>query len=171
MPIILIILVIILVIILGAGSQFSSYAQQGSRISTVFLTLGIFVLGYHQWRAARHEISMDKFYDRLDMVDRRLENWPAARQMLNHFWQNSDDQASYECFNCVYVELDNLEYGIEKYKLGYMNADLALRCLRTFQSRCDSKKFREMAFKAVQGVGYHPTTAEVVKKVCKEFAD
>lgn len=145
------------------------FGMNGSRASTIVLTLGALLLGYQQWRAARNELSMERYYERLDLADRRLDNWPSARDMVKHFWPTAIDQASYECSMYVYVELDNLEYVIEKYKLGYISPEQALRGLRTFQSRCISTEFRELAQEYVKLAGYQSTTEEIVNNVCKDL--
>ena len=73
----------------------------------------------------------------------------------------------------VYRELDNLEYAIAKYKLGYMSPENALRSLRTFRVRCNSSpEFRELALMcAMANEGYDSITQEVVKKVCQELME
>ena len=138
-------------------------------MATAVVAAGVFLLGFQQWRAARYEVSLDKYYDRLEKADERLEKWPHARKMLAHFWQGSPDDISFQKLNYVYVELDNLEYVIEKYKLGYISAEQALRGLHTFRSRCLSDEFREIASTCIDSleyIGYYETTAQVVRRVC-----
>lgn len=66
----------------------------------------------------------------------------------------------------TYLELDNLEYAVEKYKLGYMSARQALRCLKTFQVRCKSPDFLELAQHcATINEGYTSDIIEVVKRI------
>jgi hypothetical protein len=44
-----------------------------SQAFTPILSLGAAIIAYRQWRAARHEISIDKYYDRLETANKRLE--------------------------------------------------------------------------------------------------
>jgi hypothetical protein len=168
-PWIFVFVVSIISIVLALVSDRLPYGLHNTQVWTLAIALGAFILGYQQWREARNEISMDRYYDRLELADRRLDSWPSARALVNHLWPTVTDQASYECSMYVYVEIDNLEYVIEKYKLGYMSASLALRGLRAFQSRCVSSQFRKLALQYVQGAGYDSTTMEVVKRVCRDF--
>ena len=57
---------------------------------------------------------------------------------------------------------------IEKYRLGYMSPDQALRGLKTFQSRLNGHKgseFREFALEALDRAAYSQYTGDVVRKV------
>ena len=120
-----------------------------AQVPALVLAFAAFVIGFPQWRAVRHEISMDKFYDRLNVANQRLHEWPAARALYcNNLRLETDDQeapqekAEYERFMYVCMELDNLEYALEKYRLGYMKPELARRALRTFRDRCEKSRFR-----------------------------
>jgi len=116
------------------------------------VTLGVAMVAYRQWRAARHEISIDKYYDRLDAVNRRLElltNKPTNEEMH------------------VFAELDKLEYVIAKYELGYISPILAFRALQNFQSLCtDRPEFLTQAQHWVNKAAYRDMTRDVVAEVC-----
>jgi hypothetical protein len=123
--------------------------------------------GYHQWRTARFEISMDQYYARLAATDALVDRWPGAHSMLRHFWSDLE-RTTFERENYVYVELDNLEYAIAKYQLGYMHADHALRAVRTFSSRCASPEFRGLLRAQVdrlEAAGYQSATTTAVRKI------
>lgn len=83
-----------------------------SQAFTAILSLAV-AIAYRQWRGARHEISIDKYYDRMETANKRLEvletDKPAAEDMH------------------VFAELDKLEYVIVKYEYGYISPVLALR--------------------------------------------
>jgi len=66
------------------------------------LTLGAAIIAYRQWRAARYEVSIDKYYDRLESANRRLE----AVQV---------DIPGKEDLH-AFAELDKLEYVLVKYE-------------------------------------------------------
>jgi len=88
-------------------------------VAQLILSLGVLLIGYQQWRDARQEASFERFYERLRIANDRRDKLGA------------DPFTMY-----VFAELDNLEYVIERYKLGYVSAELAGRGLRTFRSRC-----------------------------------
>lgn len=131
------------------------------------------LFAYSQWRAARSEISLDKFYERLRVPNDKLDSWPHARAMMNPAWARDSgrDRQRFEEAMYAFTELDNLEYAVEKYKLGYMEPEHALRCLRTFRSRCHSSAaFRCLALHFACGSGYAATTVEVVRRVCHSYS-
>jgi hypothetical protein len=146
----------------------SSGGPNGAQVATAFITAVALALAYQQWRAARNEISLDRYYDRLEIANRRLDAWPAARYMVAHFWQTDKDDDTYHRSMYVFTELDNLEYVIEKYKVGFIKEEQLLRGLRCFRSRSVSVKFRELALVQVHGSGYQETTQEVVSHICRE---
>lgn len=44
-----------------------------SELFTVFLAGIGLAIGFQQWRDARREASLEKYYDRLDLANRRME--------------------------------------------------------------------------------------------------
>jgi predicted transcriptional regulator len=148
-----------------------SGASSALQAATAVVAFGALVGGYFQWQAVRNETSIERYYDRLELADHRLDAWPAARALFlcPSACEGKQEDASYQRCMYVYVELDNLEYAIEKYKVGYMSADTALRALRTFQSRCTSEEFRKIARQSVPTAGYHTSTVEVVSNVLREI--
>lgn len=133
------------------------------------LTLGAIILGLQQWRSSRHETSLEKFYDRLELANRRLDDWPAARALVSQFWSDGiKDINEYQKSMYVYVEIDNIEYIIEKYTRGFMEPKDAYRGFTCFQSRCQSKEFRKIAAMQVAIAGYKPLTVQIVKGLCVE---
>jgi hypothetical protein len=125
-----------------------------SQAFTAILSLGIAIIAYRQWRAARHEISIDKYYDRLEVANKRLE--------AVHI-----DKPTPEDMH-VFAELDKLEYVIAKYEYGYMSPVLALRALNNFRGLCmDRRGFREQASQWVTKASYRSITRLVVNQVCE----
>jgi hypothetical protein len=43
----------------------------------------------------------------------------------------------------VFAEIDNLEYVLMKYRLGYVNFVLTNRSIRTFRAQCAKENFRK----------------------------
>ena len=148
-------------------------------VLTAVIALGALGLGFHQWCASRNEISLDRFYDRLEVTNRILDEHKEVRSFAGP-WQSvegsknqHDEDVIYHTSMYVYRELDNLEYAIAKYKLGYMSPENALRSLRTFRVRCNlSPEFRELALMcAAANEGYDSITQEVVNKVCDKIRE
>jgi hypothetical protein len=125
-----------------------------SNAFTAILSLGIAIIAYRQWHAARQEISIDKYYDRLDVANKRLE-------------VVQTDKPSPEDMH-AFAELDKLEYVIAKYEYGYMPPVLALRALNNFKGLCrDRRGFREKASCWVNKASYREVTRTVVMAVCE----
>ena len=125
-----------------------------SNAFTAILSLGIAIIAYRQWRAAREEISIDKYYDRLDVANKRLE-------------VVEKDKPSPEDMH-AFAELDKLEYVIAKYEYGYMPSVLALRAVNNFKGLCtDRTGFREKAAFWVNKASYREVTRRVVMSVCE----
>lgn len=128
-----------------------------------------FSLGYLQWRAARHETTFDKLYDKLDIANRKFDAWK-IEQLKN----DPKGLADHLHTMFVFAELDNLEYVLEKYQLGYAREELAERAWRSFKSRCiDSEAFRKCALHFLGekeggeiALGFQKTTRMVVRHVC-----
>jgi hypothetical protein len=155
--------ILVLAVTLATWILLGALGRKGSETATAVFALGAFLIAYQQWRAARYEASMDKYYERLDVANRRLEALKGV-----------DSYVMY-----VFTELDNLEYVIEKYKLGYISSEQAFRGLKTFRAHCrniaienmDGKKelFRDLACHLVGIAGYQATTSIVVKNICADF--
>ena len=133
-------------------------AQQASgiEIATGILALGTLLVGYQQWRSAKHEASLERFYDRLETANERLAQ-------LQHHRVDPFDMY-------IFAELDNLEYVAEKYRLGYMSVDHAFRGLKTFQARMNIPQFHERlsSYRDLTDLaGYHPRTEIIVRRILK----
>jgi hypothetical protein len=148
--------------------------------ATAIVGMFAFVFGFYQWRSSRYEKSMEDFYGRLNLANQRRENARLVSTLLGHPWELNEtgDDSLHLCgYNdhrwsmYVYAELDNLEYVVEKYNLGYMEPRHALRGLRTFYQRCLRKPFRDRAWKCVLFMAYNDSTIKVVEKVCQDIEE
>jgi hypothetical protein len=148
--------------------------------ATAVVTIFVFVLAYYQWRSSRYEKAMEDFYSRLGLANRRRERLALISKLMGHPWDLKganeysealcgDDDHHWSMY--VYAELDNLEYVVEKYNLGYMQARHALRGLRTFYQRCARPAFRYRALKCARCMAYNESTVQVVRKVCEDIED
>ncbi len=160
---------------LFVGSWLSQVYDEGNFIAatvTACVGLGALYFGTVQWRAARNEISLDKFYERLELTNQQFDRSLGARS-LHGDW-NIDGIASEETYQrVIYVfrELDSLEYSIAKYRIGFMSPENAYRSLRTFYSRCmSSPEFCRLAEIYVKlNCGYDDATQKVVHNVVQDI--
>lgn len=122
------------------GLKFRGVEIKATDVVIATAGLGALLVGYHQWREARHELSMERYYERLEIPNRRHENRQSDGRRIIHEKMKAClpelESEDPDWLMYVYVELGNLEYVIGKYKLGYMRAKQACRGLRTFQLRC-----------------------------------
>jgi hypothetical protein len=132
---------------------------------TAILTTGAAIFAGQQWFATRQENSMDKYFDRRELANARLDQWEHAKLLVAHFWGDSAEEVSYQESMYVYVELDNLEYILEKYYIGYIDYEQTWRGLNTFISRCVSSEFRTLAMHHVRIAGYNRSTREAVDRI------
>jgi hypothetical protein len=132
---------------------------------------GALATGLQQWRAARNETTLDKFYERLEASNTLLDAWPEARGFVALVPPGDDPlerEGYYRRVMYVYRELDDLEYGLAKYRIGFMSSENAYRCLRTFRARCLSEEFRTLARECVRcEPGYNEETERVVAKAAE----
>ena len=134
-------------------------------IASAIIACGALVFAYQQWVETKHENSIDKYYERLTLTNNRLNDWAALRPIFSEFWHYGDTN-SFEKSMYVYLELDNLEYSIIKYRYGYMSPYMAYRSLLTFISRCQSPEFLDLAQQCVnKSIGYQDITEEVVNNI------
>ncbi|HTG35816.1 MAG TPA: hypothetical protein VLB76_23065 [Thermoanaerobaculia bacterium] len=148
--------------------------------ATAIAAMCAFVFGYFQWRSSRYDKAMEDFYSRLNLANKRRESNKLVSRLLGHPWRSRRVAESPSALGgyddhrwsmYVYAELDNLEYVVEKYNLGYMESRHALRGLRTFYQRCLCGHFRDRAWKCVLFMAYNDSTIEVVEKVCQHIED
>jgi hypothetical protein len=113
-----------IVLLIGAIAVF--FAIRGANVQLIggILGAGALAVAYIEWLLSRRESSMDRFYDRLVLANNYRRAITTPRKL-------GISQAKLYVFS----ELDNLEYVIERYRFGYMSAALALRGIRTFESR------------------------------------
>jgi hypothetical protein len=140
--------------------------------------VGALSLGFQQWTLTRGALALDKFYERLAATNQKLDEYSGAREFAGPWRDNAeeDENLAFGKKMYVYMELDNLEYAIAKYNIGYMSASNAYRSLRTFRQRCDgSLEFCKLASKCVEeNLGYNEQTRQAVessKYYCAPEAD
>lgn len=127
------------------------------------------LFAYYQWSEARRETSLDKFYERLGLINERYFAWKGARELVPHFWDGCEGDTFERCMY-VYLELDNLEYMVTRYRLGFVTPLLLQRAVRTFHWRCKSPEFTRLALRFICNAGYTPDTIELVQFLCGKAA-
>jgi hypothetical protein len=140
------------VLLIGAIAVTFAIRDANIQLIGAILGAGALAVAYVEWLLSRRESSMDKFYERLRIANdyRRAVKSP-------------DELAISEVRLYVFSELDNLEYVIERYRFGYMSAALALRGVKTFESRLENiPGFTELVQELLLGSGYSENTHRVV---------
>ncbi len=116
-------------------------------VVTALVALAALWVGYRQFIDIRNEISIDKFYERLKITNEKMDKWPGTRQFASPWCADGkkdkdifekENNESYQLQMYVFLELDNLEYALMKYRAGYMSTENMVRSVRTFRARCAS---------------------------------
>lgn len=137
--------------VITLASRFKDSGDYSTRewYLTAVLGLAVLVGGYFEWKSARQEASLDKFYERLCIANECNEKLGSVERGGRS--RGSCSEPDSESFGdvkfgdlqiYVYRELDNLEYVLERYRRGYIDLTLAVRGLRTFRSRLEKPVFR-----------------------------
>jgi hypothetical protein len=170
---------LLLLLVLAVGFTAAVAGRASEAVVAGGVALGAVLLGAQQFAASRNEVSLDKFYDRLQENNDKLEAYRATREFIGlpfgHQDQGQFDDDDFQRRMYVFRELDNLEYSIAKYRIGFMSPENPQRSLRTFRSRCiASQAFGRLAHEQVRGVddardpGYDPQTKLVVCKIVQQ---
>jgi hypothetical protein len=172
-PVVLILIAVVLVLAgVAIITQQARLTTIGEAIRTAgaLITALAFALGVWQWLAARHELSFDKYYERLNIANGKfdaarisaLKNPPDTLEVQSH---------TYTMF--VFSEIDNLEYILDKYCLGYVDIPLVRRAIAHFKGRCLEGAFRKAALHCIGTdngkplAGYSDGTREIVKRLAQ----
>lgn len=151
--------------------------------ATVLGALIAFFYANFQWRMGNRQASINEFFQRKkdinllllsneavrsflkEAVDRRsLKDKPPKKltpqesesvlQKIQHRDYLQDiEKFSFDQKMFVFLEIDNLEFALEKYSSGYLDHGQMYRACEIFQSRCYNRGFRYLA--ATQGLVYY----------------
>jgi hypothetical protein len=134
-------------------------------VSQVASGIAAFLVLFWQWRRARQEASLEKFYDRLDMANKRMVA-VVEQELAQKDPRHQSPLVGVSIFGMwVFAELDNLEYAIEKYRLGYMSGENFDRAVATFESRCKYLPGFGAEASDACASGYQEHTAKAIKAV------
>jgi hypothetical protein len=175
-------LLVLLVLAVVVGWRLYDFDELKDRLALVPGALAIAGAwsAYTQWRAARRETSLEKFYDRLKSTNDQLARFPCAiamqwRYELDENWcLKKVDEAQWQKEMYVFTEIDNLEYAVEKYWIGFMSRESATRAAHTFLVRCTVPDFRVTALNIVNSrrehkIGdYTERALQAAEKICAE---
>ncbi len=126
-------------------------------------SLSMFLFGYIQWRSAQNEASFEKRYDRLDKSNDLLIAFPEHTLPLVFPKCKKFRKKSIESLY-VHLQLDKLEYVIEKHMMGCSTGRLTFWGIKEFYARLDNEEFRKVLLKLSMHE-YTPETRNLVKKL------
>jgi hypothetical protein len=139
-------------------------------VFNIWLTVAVVLVGFDQWRAVRWETALEKYYDRREVANRRLEAviLRAAQGESPYTYHDGAGMSIFDTW--VYSELDKLEYIMKKYTLGHISPDQVCRSIRTFSVYCrNDNTFRDRARFFVENGAYEKDVKSVVFQIYKEI--
>lgn len=131
---------------------------------TLLIAVLAFVGGFYQWREQRRENSMDKWYSRLENGNKMLSENPEARELIRPIIDKSESPEKEKALVWVFNEIDNLEYGLNKFNEGYLSQKQFRVVVDAFENRCKSREFIQIAKTVSQR--YDPEVRELVDRIC-----
>ena len=169
---------IALVLIVGTISVAPLIARRSRQITvshilvalSAFLTVSGLGLAGYQWQASLEQEAIRKYEGDVS-AENVVEESAAAREMMKELYPYGTSDDEYAKAHYVYVELDSLEYALERYKNGLASAYTTARAVMTFATRCRSGAFRMRARAQVAVASYSPLTIDVVHKILGRFDD
>lgn len=166
----------IAVVVMLASSFAKQRNQRRSRfdIGTLLVVLGL-VLALSQWRASLEEGAMQKYETEIAEANKAALASVSVHEMMAPLYPSpagkKDVNAGreYEKVQYVYVQLDNLEYALERYVHGLSSAYTAARAVMTFRSLCKSEEFRQRVRCQLAAASYSPTVHRVVDSLLRTY--
>ncbi|MFY9459771.1 MAG: hypothetical protein WAP57_08460 [Aquabacterium commune] len=152
-------------------------------VASVLGALVAFFYTNFQWRMGNRQASINEFFQRKQDINLLLLNHEAVRSFLKEAVDRANkhtpeprhlsSKESFDALNAiqrieylreiqrfsfdqkmfVFMEIDNLEFALEKYSSGYLDHGQMYRACEIFQSRCYNRGFRYLA--ATQGLVYY----------------
>ena len=133
-------------------------------ISNWFVAMTI-LLGIAKWNASLEQDAI-KRYEAEIAQSNDAEKVDDVREMMAHLYRSPEGcPRNYDKSRYVYIQLDNLEYALERYALGHASAYSTARAVMTFASRCGSDEFKKRARLQVKVASYSPVVVRVVAEV------
>jgi hypothetical protein len=127
-----------------------------------------------QWRATVEQNATESYQKNIEGANTKTENTFESVMLLmpNHYrWigSASADRREFEQAHYVYRALDDLEFMLEKYMLGFASGFTTTRQVMTFKSKCDSAAFLSRAERAIRDAWYSPVTKKVFARLASRL--
>jgi hypothetical protein len=134
-------------------------------IGNLIIAMSI-LLGISKWHTSLEQDAM-KQYESEIAEGSKAEADESVIEMMKHLYRpvSQSIPRDYKKSHYVYVQLDNLEYALERYMQGIASAYTTARAVMTFASRCGSPEFRDRARQQVVDASYSPVVLEVVDSI------
>jgi hypothetical protein len=132
------------------------------------LTAAGLVLTASQWHASLEQEAMKKYESEIATAN-KAEEPASVRKMMSRLYAGAQTDGDFEKIEYVYVELDNLEFALERYRLGFASAYTTSRAVMTFLNRCETPEFRTLAWQQVRLASYTPVVVEAVRRMLLRF--
>lgn len=143
------------------------HIEEIGKYATLIAAMAAIGFGFDQWKRVREERGIEDFYGRLESLNKLYLELGVDRKLLGFSQAVHSSKESFQDVMLVFREIDNLECIIQKYRLGLVGADLAVRAAMVFIARCSDDDFRGTAHEIVgEGSAYMPTTCHVVRALC-----
>jgi hypothetical protein len=139
--------------VLHVNDQLALSRLRLGNLATPLVTVGAVFLALHQYRQQRNESTIAGALGRLDLVNSYYRSADAAR-ILGPLFGGAEGpawakglaaDATWQQRMYIFLELDNLQYGLERFRLGHSTAYQALRTVDLFGARCHSAVFLAIA--------------------------
>jgi hypothetical protein len=139
-------------------------------IGNLLIAIGL-VAAVIQWWSAIDQQSMEKYEREIGVTNALSDKSTSAREMMKHHYplEAGENKPDYERAKYVYLQLDNLEYAIERYTAGISSAYAAARAVMTFENRCVVPEFRRRVKGQLERASYSPVVHHVVGHILSTF--
>jgi hypothetical protein len=125
------------------------------------------LLGISKWHTSLEQDAMKQYEQ--EIAEGNKAEVVAVREMMAHLYKEISESIprDYQKSHYVYVQLDNLEYALERYLQGIASAYTTARAVMTFASRCVSPEFLERCHHQVADASYSPVVHRVVQRLVR----
>lgn len=139
-------------------------------VGNLVIALGL-VMAAIQWRASLEQQAMEKYEREIAAGNETADESEGIHEMMAHHYPPLSGEAKpdYARARYVYLQLDNLEYALERYMEGLASAYTTARAVMTFENRCVSPEFRLRARSQVRAASYSPIVIKTVDSVLATF--
>lgn len=166
-PLLLIVLVVVAIAFAFAAGPALAARNLQLDVGNLIIAVGL-IIGVSQWKASLEQQAIKDYEAGIattNAVDSKV-----CGMMAHHYPKLPAETApNYDCARYVYVQLDNLEYAVERYMQGLATAYTTARAVMTFENRCQSPEFRERTRLQLPAASYSPVVERVVGHVLESF--